>query len=78
MKAQLGWRYWLETGVAAASASLAVLTLFWRDWIEAIFHVDPDHGSGSAEWIAVAILAAIAVTAALLARAERHRVAVTA
>jgi hypothetical protein len=75
MKAQLGWRFWLENGVAAASAFLAVLTLFWRDWIEAIFGVDPDHGNGSAEWIAVAVLAAIAVTAALLARAERARLA---
>jgi hypothetical protein len=31
-----------------------VVTLFWHDWIEAVFRVDPDQGKGSAEWLVVA------------------------
>jgi hypothetical protein len=40
----------------------------WHDWIEGVFGVDPDHGNGSAEWIAVVVLLVIAVVAGVLAR----------
>jgi len=28
---------------------LAAITLFWHDWIEAVFRINPDSGGGSAE-----------------------------
>jgi len=66
-------RYWIEAGVAVVSGFLLLLTLVTREWIEALFHVDPDGGSGSLEWLIVGGLVAMALTSGLLARAERVR-----
>jgi len=74
MKGQLGPRFWLEVALAATSGSVFVLTLFWQEWIEAIFHVEPDGGSGSLELAIVAVLLASTAVWTLLARAERRRV----
>jgi len=62
-------RFWVESIVASVTGVLAVVTIFWHDWIEAVLGVDPDHGNGSAEWLAVAVLAAVtvALTAGALA-----------
>lgn len=67
-------RYWLEVGLAGVAAALTVLTLVTREWIELIFGVDPDRGSGALEWGIVLGVGAIAVISALAARAERRRV----
>jgi hypothetical protein len=66
-------RFWIESALAATSVFLLLLTLVNREWIEASFHVDPDAGSGSLEWLIVAGLLATTVTFALVARAERTR-----
>lgn len=66
-------RFWVEAAVAFAVGFLAVLTLFWRDWIEAISGFDPDQHSGSAEWAIVAGLAALCLVAASVARIEWRR-----
>jgi hypothetical protein len=58
--ANLRVRFWVEAVAACAAAVLGVVTLLWWDWIEAVFGVDPDHGNGSAEWIAVAGLFVLA------------------
>jgi hypothetical protein len=73
MAAQLRMRFWVEAVLAGVSGFLFVLTLAWRDWIEAVFRVDPDHHSGSLEWAIVAALLAITLLATMLARAERRR-----
>jgi hypothetical protein len=65
-------RFWLEIVAAVASGSLAVLTVFWHDWIE-VTGWDPDRHSGAVEWVIVAVLAAVAVIAAVLARVEWRR-----
>ena len=52
-------KFWMESLLAAASGLLCVVTLIWRDWIELVFHVDPDHGSGALEWSIVAALLAL-------------------
>jgi hypothetical protein len=55
------WRLWLEAALAAGAGVMGVLTLFWHDWIEAVFGVDPDHGNGSLEWIVAFALLATAL-----------------
>jgi hypothetical protein len=63
-------RFWLESILSAASAVLFVVTLFWRDWIEILFRVEPDAGTGSLEWLIVAVTAIVAATSFILARSE--------
>jgi hypothetical protein len=73
MKRTVRLRFWLETGLAALTGALAILTLFWRDWIEALTGFDPDHHSGSAEWGIVAGLAVVSLVLFVAARAEWRR-----
>lgn len=42
----------------------AILTAVNPQWIEAVFHIDPDGGSGAFEWIMVGALGLLAVVAA--------------
>jgi hypothetical protein len=65
--------FWIESWLAAAGGLLAVVTLISREWIEVIFRVDPDHGSGALEWAIVGGLVALSLASAALARLEwRH------
>lgn len=73
MNHDLSRRFWLEAGLAAASVVLLVATFFWKDWIEIVFRVDPDNGSGSFEWLIVGVTAVAAVTCSVLARMEWKR-----
>lgn len=58
--------------IAGVSAALFALTLVRRDWIEVVFGVEPDAGSGALEWgIAFAFLFA-GVGLFLLARRDRR------
>jgi hypothetical protein len=59
-----------EIGLAMATGVLAIFTLISQEWIEIVFGVDPDHGSGVVEWLIVVALAAATLTFGLLARAE--------
>jgi undecaprenyl pyrophosphate phosphatase UppP len=71
--AELRVRFWVESVFASVTGVLAVVTVFWHDWIEAVFGVDPDHGNGSAEWLVVLTLAVVTVALAVLARHEWRR-----
>ena len=62
-------RFWWQVAAAAANALLAAVTLVWPDWLELAFHVDPDGGNGSFEWLVVGVTAALAL--ALGVRAVR-------
>jgi hypothetical protein len=66
-------RFWIESILATVTGVLAVVTIFWHDWIETVFGVDPDHGNGSAEWLAVLALAVVTVALAVGARHEWRR-----
>jgi hypothetical protein len=67
-------RFWLEAGTAVLAAATLLATLLWPDWIELVFRVDPDGGSGATEWLVVAVSALAAVTSsALLVERLRQR-----
>jgi hypothetical protein len=78
MASRLRLRFTLEAVVGAGAAALGLLTIFWRDWIEAIFGYDPDQHSGSVEWLVVAGLLVFAVVLGVLARADWRRLAALA
>ena len=73
MRQYVRQRFWIETALAVISATLLVITLLWKDWIEIVFRIDPDAGSGAVEWAFV--LAALVATVAfsMLARSEWRR-----
>ncbi|MGV8966385.1 MAG: hypothetical protein ACOH2F_08905 [Cellulomonas sp.] len=57
----------IEAGLSLLAAGLAAITMLWPAWLEAILPIDPDGGSGEAEWLIVMALALVAVASALLA-----------
>ncbi len=66
-------RFWIELFAAILCGLLAILTLIVKEWIEVVFRVDPDAGSGTAEWLAVVLLGVGVVMSALLAGYELRR-----
>jgi hypothetical protein len=66
-------RYWIESAAAVIALVLLLVTIVSREWIEFVFGVDPDGGSGALEWVIVAGLAAIALAGTLAARYEVRR-----
>lgn len=70
MRKALRGRFWLETGMATVTAILFVITLIWHSWIEVLFNIDPDQGSGTLEWLIVSILLVLTITLCILASYE--------
>jgi hypothetical protein len=70
---QVRARFWLEAVLAALTTGLFILTLISRDWIERIFHVEPDEGNGSLEWLIVAVLFVVSIALIFAARTEWRR-----
>jgi hypothetical protein len=66
-------RFWLELLVVVASLTLWVATLIWPDWIELIFKVDPDEGSGSLERALTILLPAVGFAVAFVTAREWRR-----
>ena len=66
-------RFWIEVILATVTAALLLLTLISREWIEEVFGIEPDAGSGALEWAIVIALAVATVAFSLLARAEWKR-----
>lgn len=63
-------RFQIEVALAALSAFLLVVTLIWKDWLEIVFGIDPDRGSGELEWVIVGLSALAALIFGALARAD--------
>ncbi|HJT59108.1 MAG TPA: hypothetical protein VJ761_21560 [Ktedonobacteraceae bacterium] len=79
MRSALRGRFWLESALAIVASILFVITLVWRDWIEIVFNVDPDSGSGALEWFIVVALLVVAIALFVSAGYEvrRARVAIS-
>lgn len=73
MKRELRAIFWWEAVCAIGSAVLFVVTLFNREWIEIVFNVEPDGGSGTMEWATVSILAALTLLSVTLVGREWRR-----
>ena len=69
-------RFWVELILGGITAVMAVVTVFWHDWIEIVTGLDPDAGSGQLEWTIVAFLALASIGAFILARIEWRRAGV--
>jgi hypothetical protein len=66
-------RFLLELASGLLGAVLFVVTLITREWIELLFGVDPDNGSGTLE-LAIAVgLLSVSVVSGLLAVHELRR-----
>jgi hypothetical protein len=63
----------IEGWIGGAAAVFAVVTVLWRDWMEVVFRVDPDHGNGSFEWLVVGVLFGLALVLAASARYDWRR-----
>ena len=63
-------RFWIEASLAVVSALLLLATVISREWIEVLFGVDPDHGSGSLEWLVVGGVTIVAIVFSVIARIE--------
>jgi hypothetical protein len=70
MRKALRGRFWLETGLAIVTGILFVITLVWHNWVEIVFNVDPDQGSGLLEWLVVGALLVVTIALIVLARYE--------
>ncbi|MGH2639107.1 MAG: ABC transporter permease [Rhabdochlamydiaceae bacterium] len=73
MKKRLRPIFWVESTLAALIAILIVATFIRNDWIEAIFHVDPDGGNGSFEKVVIGVLFVITLALFTLASFEWRR-----
>ena len=63
----------IEVSLAAVTGLLGVLTLIWRDWVEALTGWSPDRHSGSVEFGLVAMLVIMSVSCAVAARMTHRR-----
>ena len=75
VKRRLRTRFFIEIGLGLTSAVLSLLTFVKRDWIEALFGIDPDHGNGIVEWLIVGGFLFTTLTLFSLAQYEWRRVA---
>jgi hypothetical protein len=73
MKRRLRSVFWWEVAGAALSAGLLVATLINKEWIETVFGIDPDAGSGLLEWTIVAVLSVATLGLLATSRVEWRR-----
>ena len=63
----------IELAIACVATVLTGAAVLWPAWIESLSGLEPDGGSGEAEWWLAIVFAAVAAGSALLARRDyRH------
>jgi hypothetical protein len=77
MTHNLRTRFWFESALALVSLAALVITLISKSWIETLTGLDPDGGSGAAEWAVVVALTAVTISALAIARVELKRASAT-
>jgi hypothetical protein len=70
MNVRVKARLWWELFAAAITAFLGALTAVFPTWIEAVFGIDPDHGSGALEWMIVGACFVVCAVSLLAARSS--------
>jgi len=60
-------------GLAVLTAVVALVTQVWPNWIELVFRVDLDHGSGSLERVLVGVWLVAFLTSVAVAGTEYRR-----
>jgi hypothetical protein len=70
---QLRPLFWIEALLSFGNSVLFVMTVAWKDWIEIVFNVDPDAGSGAVELAIVAVTLLLSMAFLAFARAEWRR-----
>jgi hypothetical protein len=73
MEQRLRIRVRIETILAIVGVLLSLLTLVWPEWIEEIFGVEPDGGSGELEWVIALGFLALGIGLGALARRDQRR-----
>lgn len=66
-------RFWIEIALAVIASVLFVMTMMWKEWIEIVFDVDPDRGSGALEWTIVLAFMFASIVFSISARREWRR-----
>ena len=61
-------RFRLEVALAVIGAALFALTLVFPEWIEELTGIEPDNGSGAAEFVVAGIFLLTAVVSGVMAR----------
>jgi uncharacterized membrane protein len=69
--------FWVETGLAAITGLLALITPIVPDWIEFVSGWHPDQHDGSVEWMIVVGLFVVTVVMVALATSEWRRTPAT-
>ena len=75
MLGDLRKRFWVEVALGSLTTVLLIVTLVLPQWIELVFRVEPDAGSGSLEWLLVGVFAVTTAAFAVFARSEWRRAA---
>lgn len=70
MRRNLGPGFLFKVVISSANGVLFAATVAWPQWIEFLFHVDPDHGSGQLEWLILLVSFAVSLWTAVLARRD--------
>jgi hypothetical protein len=73
MQRPLSAAFWIELLLSIIGAFLTALTIVWPDWVEGLFGVDPDGGSGSSEWGITLVFIVVTVMLAAWARRTWRR-----
>jgi hypothetical protein len=69
MDLRVRMRPWIEVIFASLTAIVGVLTAIYPTWIEVVFAIDPDKGSGALEWAIVGVCFVATVVSLIAARA---------